>query len=46
MAHATIEFEVSSFTTTFPRKIYQQATDFRLTLKEAGMVPSCALVVN
>ncbi|KAH0613188.1 uncharacterized protein H6S33_009568 [Morchella sextelata] len=37
--------EVSSITTTFPRKIYQQGIDFGQTLKEAGMVPSCALVV-
>ncbi|PWW75309.1 hypothetical protein C7212DRAFT_281028 [Tuber magnatum] len=39
-------FDVSSFTMTFPRKIYQQGIDFGMTLKEAGMVPSCALLVN
>jgi len=31
---------------TFPRKVFQQGIDFGLTLKEAGMVPSCALIVN
>lgn len=39
-------FDVSSFTMTFPRKVYQQGIDFGMTLKEAGMVPSCALLVN
>ncbi|KAG0637658.1 ubiquitin-related domain-containing protein [Tuber brumale] len=39
-------FDVSSFTTTFPRKVYQQGIDFGMTLKEVGMVPSCALLVN
>jgi len=39
-------FNVSSFTMTFPRKVYQQGVDFGITLKEAGMVPSCALLVN
>jgi hypothetical protein len=38
-------FDVSSFTITFPRKVYQ-GVDFGMTLKEAGMVPSCALLVN
>ncbi|KAL7268161.1 hypothetical protein RUND412_009230 [Rhizina undulata] len=38
-------FTVNSFTMTFPRKVYQQGIDFGLTLKEAGMVPSCALNV-
>ncbi|KAL0638507.1 hypothetical protein Q9L58_002443 [Maublancomyces gigas] len=37
--------EVTSITMTFPRKVYQQGIDFGQTLKEAGMVPSCALVV-
>ncbi|RPA90067.1 hypothetical protein L873DRAFT_1821772, partial [Choiromyces venosus 120613-1] len=38
-------FDVTSFTVTFPRKVYQQGIDFGITLKEAGMVPSCALLV-
>ncbi|KAF8252896.1 hypothetical protein K440DRAFT_680754 [Wilcoxina mikolae CBS 423.85] len=36
----------STFTVTFPRKVFQQGIDFGLTLKEAGMVPSCALIVG
>lgn len=36
---------VTSFTQNFPRKVFDQ-TDFGQTLKEAGMVPSAALVVN
>lgn len=38
--------EVTSITTTFPRKVYQQGIDFGQTLREAGMVPSCALVIT
>jgi len=36
---------VSSFSTTYPKKTFDQ-TDFGMTLKEAGMVPSAALVVK
>ncbi|KAK1824228.1 hypothetical protein LTR12_001294 [Friedmanniomyces endolithicus] len=37
--------QASSFTTTFPKKVFE-ATDFGMTLKEAGMVPSAALIVR
>nr|POE52178.1 uncharacterized protein c17c9.11c [Quercus suber] len=37
--------EAQSFTTTFPRKTFDQS-DFGLTLKEAGWVPSAAVVVK
>ncbi|KAF2872710.1 ubiquitin-related domain-containing protein [Massariosphaeria phaeospora] len=37
--------EVSSFTQNFPKKVYDK-TDFGMTLKEAGMVPSAALIVK
>ncbi|KAF2198525.1 hypothetical protein GQ43DRAFT_443262 [Delitschia confertaspora ATCC 74209] len=37
--------QVSSFMQNFPKKIYDQ-TDFGMTLKEAGMVPSAALIVK
>ncbi|KAF2673435.1 hypothetical protein BT63DRAFT_421587 [Microthyrium microscopicum] len=37
--------EVTSFSTTFPRKTFDN-TDFGMTLKEAGFVPSAALVVK
>jgi len=48
VAHAIKEdsgFEVSSFSTNFPRKTFD-STDFGMTLKEAGMVPSAALIVK
>jgi hypothetical protein len=38
-------FEVSSFTTNYPKKTFE-TTDFGMTLKEAGMVPSAALIVK
>lgn len=38
--------EVTSITTAFPRKVYRQGIDFGQTLQEAGMVPSCALVIT
>jgi hypothetical protein len=38
-------FEISTFTTTFPKKTFG-ATEFGMTLKEAGMVPSAALIVK
>ncbi|KAH9881327.1 hypothetical protein IAQ61_000050 [Plenodomus lingam] len=47
VAHA-LETEgvvVQTFTTNFPKKTYDK-TDFGLTLKEAGMVPSAALIVG
>ncbi|KAF2085849.1 putative UBX domain protein [Saccharata proteae CBS 121410] len=37
--------QIESFTQNFPRKVYDQ-TDFGQTLKEAGLVPSAALVVK
>lgn len=36
---------VTSFTSNFPKKIYD-TSDFGLTLKEAGLVPSAALIVK
>lgn len=36
---------VQSFTTNFPKKTWD-TTDFGLTLKEAGLVPSAALIVG
>lgn len=39
-------FAPTSFSMTFPRKVFRQGIDFGLTLKEAGMVPSCALIVG
>ncbi|KAF2737338.1 hypothetical protein EJ04DRAFT_431206 [Polyplosphaeria fusca] len=37
--------EVNSFTQNFPRKVFDK-TDFGMTLKEAGMVPSAALIIK
>ncbi|KAK4985143.1 hypothetical protein LTR50_006142 [Elasticomyces elasticus] len=37
--------QVSSFTQNFPRKVFD-GSDFGLTLKEAGLVPSAALIVQ
>lgn len=37
---------VSSFTMNFPRKVFEGAVDFGKTLKEAGLVPSAALIVK
>ena len=37
--------EVASFTQNFPKKVFDR-TDFGMTLKEAGMVPSAALIVR
>ena len=36
---------VSNFTQNFPKKIFSQA-EFSMTLREAGMVPSAALIVK
>lgn len=38
--------QVSSFSTTFPRKTFEGALDFGKTLKEAGLVPSALLNVQ
>lgn len=43
--YAEQSFQVSTFTTNFPKKIFDQE-DFGQTLKEAGMVPSAALIIN
>jgi len=47
VAHALEEegVEVTSFATTFPKKTFDK-TDFGMTLKEAGLVPSAALIVK
>jgi hypothetical protein len=48
VAHAIAEengTEVTSFTQNFPKKIFD-AADFGQSLKEAGMVPSSALIVK
>jgi hypothetical protein len=47
VAHALEQdgLEVNSFTTTFPKKTYDK-TDFGMTLKEAGLVPSAALILK
>jgi len=47
VAHALSEdgLEVNSFTQNFPKKVYDR-TDFGMTLKEAGLFPSAALIVK
>ncbi|KAF2035427.1 hypothetical protein EK21DRAFT_53885 [Setomelanomma holmii] len=47
VAHAMEEegHQVNTFTTTFPKKTYDK-TDFGMTLKEAGLVPSAALILK
>ena len=48
VAHVVQEekgIEASSFTTTFPKKTFERK-DFGMTVKEAGMVPSAALIVQ
>jgi hypothetical protein len=37
---------VQSFTQNFPRKTFRSGSDFQQTLKEAGLVPSAALIVQ
>ena len=37
--------QVNSFTVNFPKKVYDRS-DFGMSLKEAGMVPSAALIVG
>lgn len=38
--------KVTSFTLTFPRKVYESGVDFGTTLREAGLVPSGVLIVK
>lgn len=38
--------DVTSFTTTFPKKTFEQGIDFGKTVKEAGLVPSAVLIVK
>ncbi|KAF2709176.1 hypothetical protein K504DRAFT_467152 [Pleomassaria siparia CBS 279.74] len=47
VAHALTEdgVEVNSFTQNFPKKVYDK-TDFGMTLKEAGLFPSAALIIK
>ena len=48
VAHALAEesgFQATSFLQNFPKKVYDQS-DFGMTLKEAGLVPSAALTVR
>ena len=48
VAHALAEesgMQAESFTQNFPKKVFEQ-TDFGMTLKEAGLVPSAALIVK
>jgi len=48
VAHALQEdsgVQASTFTQNFPKKVFDQA-DFGMTLKEAGLVPSAALIVG
>jgi len=47
VAHALEQdgLEVNSFSTTFPKKTFDR-TDFGMTLKEAGFVPSAALILK
>ncbi|KAK3377714.1 DNA-binding protein [Podospora didyma] len=37
---------VTSFTMTFPKKVFEPGVDFGQTLKEAGLVPSAVLIVK
>ena len=47
VAHALEQdgLQVNSFMQNFPKKVYDR-TDFGMTLKEAGMVPSAALIIK
>lgn len=48
VAHALSEesgVQANSFTQNFPKKVFDQS-DFGMTLKEAGLVPSAALIVS
>ncbi|KAF2269212.1 UBX domain protein [Lojkania enalia] len=47
VAHALEQdgVQVTSFTQNFPKKVFDR-TDFGMSLKEAGMVPSAALIIK
>ncbi|KAH7360017.1 ubiquitin-related domain-containing protein [Pyrenochaeta sp. MPI-SDFR-AT-0127] len=47
VAHALEQdgVQVNTFTTNFPKKTYDKS-DFGMTLKEAGLVPSAALIIG
>jgi hypothetical protein len=48
VAHALVEesgVQANSFTQNFPKKVWDQG-DFGMTLKEAGLAPSAALIVK
>lgn len=48
VAHAVAEengVQAASFTQNFPKKVWD-STDFGMTLKEAGLVPSAALIIK
>ena len=48
VAHAIAEengVQATSFTQNFPKKVWE-STDFGMTLKEAGLAPSAALIVK
>lgn len=38
--------QIQSFTQNFPKKVFNRGFDFNQTLKEAGLVPSAALIVK
>ncbi len=38
--------DVDSFTQNYPKKVFQRDADFGQTLKQAGLVPSAALIVK
>ncbi|KAI1005329.1 hypothetical protein K3495_g2882 [Podosphaera aphanis] len=38
--------QISSFSTTYPKKTFSGAIDFGMTLKEAGLLPSAVLIVR
>ncbi|WYZ41338.1 hypothetical protein EsH8_V_000233 [Colletotrichum jinshuiense] len=46
MLQSENSLEVTSFSTTFPRKTFEGHTDFSKTLKEAGLTPSAVLIVK
>lgn len=43
---AEVGAPISSFSMTFPKKIFEAGVDFGQTLAEAGLTPSAVLVVN
>lgn len=46
MLEADNDLQVSKFIQNFPRKVFERGLDFGQTLKEAGLVPSAALIVQ